>query len=176
MPPSQARNFRELITGRLPSGKGYEGSPFHRIAKGFIVQGGDVVAGDGTGCCSGLEGNRPFPDESFAIPHSRPGVLSMANSGPDTNGCQFFITFAAVPACDGKHVAFGRLVSGWAVLRRLENLEVDDSDKPFEPVLIARCGELTTEEAARFKGDIDDANGVSGPFDMAGEVSDGSLL
>ncbi len=174
--PTTVTNFRALLRGTEAAPDGsrpayrYEGSPIHRVAKGFIVQGGDVVAGDGTGSVSGLEGGELFDDESFAIPHARPGVLSMANQGANTNGCQFFLTLAAASGCDGKHVAFGRLVSGWALLRRVENLSVDEDDRPLEPVCIRACGELSAEEAARFDRASDDVNGVSGPLDMAGEA------
>ena len=175
--PRTVSNFRALLGGTPPADDGsllsysYVGSPLHRIAKGFIVQGGDVVAGDGSGCVSGLAGGEPFDDESFAIPHARPGVLSMANKGPNTNGCQFFLTFAAASDCDGKHVAFGRMVAGWALLRRIENLSVDAKDAPLEAVRISSCGELDAAEAARFhSGGGADADGVSGPLDMAGEA------
>ena len=174
--PKTTANFRALLRGTEPAPDGsrpayrYQGSPFHRVAKGFIVQGGDVVAGDGTGSVSGLEGGELFEDESFAIPHARPGVLSMANQGANTNGCQFFLTLAAVSVCDGKHVAFGRLVAGWALLRRIENLSVDKDDRPLERVIIRACGELSADEASRFDRTNEDVNGISGPLDMAGEA------
>ena len=174
--PKTTANFRALLRGTAPAPDGsrpayrYQGSPFHRVAKGFIVQGGDVVAGDGTGSVSGLEGGELFEDESFAIPHARPGVLSMANQGANTNGCQFFLTLAAVSVCDGKHVAFGRLVAGWALLRRIENLSIDKDDRPLERVIIRACGELSADEASRFDRTNEDVNGISGPLDMAGEA------
>ena len=97
----------------VPPTLSYHGSPIHRVVKGFCVQGGDVLAGDGSGGVSSVGDGGAFADESFAVPHARPGMLSMANMGePNTNGCQFFLTLAASPECDGKHVAFGRLVSG----------------------------------------------------------------
>ena len=180
--PRTVGNFRALVRGtdRAPDGSllipadnspplCYRGSPFHRIAKGFVLQGGDVVAGDGSGCVSALDDGEPFADESFAVPHARPGVLSMANAGPHTNGCQFFITLAAASACDGKHVAFGRLVGGMPLLRRIEALDVDDDARPLEPVVISGCGELTKEEAARFLPGDQGVGGVSGPMDMGGE-------
>ena len=138
----------------------YKGSPIHRIAKGHIVQGGDVVSFNGSGCVSALDEGEPFADESFAVPHRRPGILSMANSGPNTNGCQFFVTLSAVPGCDGKHTAFGRLVGGLPLLRRIEGLTVDDDDAPIEPVLITDCGEVEASEAARCFPSVASAGGA----------------
>ena len=106
-----------------------------------MVQGGDFVHGDGTGCVS-IYGSS-FEDESFALSHSGPGLLSMANSGPNTNGCQFFITCAKTEWLDGKHCVFGRVLGdSLLTLRKLENVQTGPGNKPRLIVSIKECGEL----------------------------------
>lgn len=116
-------------------------SSFHRIIKDFCVQGGDFTNNDGTGGVS-IYGAH-FADESFALKHSSAGLLSMANSGPDTNSSQFFITCAKCEFLDGKHVVFGRVIDGLLVLRKMESVATDGAaNRPQQSVLISECGEM----------------------------------
>ncbi|XP_073535580.1 peptidyl-prolyl cis-trans isomerase H isoform X3 [Phyllobates terribilis] len=111
-----------------------------RVIKDFMIQGGDFVNGDGTGLASIYRG--PFADENFKLKHSAPGLLSMANSGPGTNGCQFFITCSKCDWLDGKHVVFGKVIDGLLVMRKIENVPTGPNNKPKLPVVIAQCGEM----------------------------------
>ncbi|KAF7126457.1 hypothetical protein RHSIM_Rhsim11G0168800 [Rhododendron simsii] len=118
----------------------WNGVRFHRVVKGFMVQGGDISAGDGTGGESiyGLK----FEDENFELKHERKGMLSMANAGPNTNGSQFFITTTRTSHLDGKHVVFGKVVRGMGVVRSIEHVTTGENDCPDVDVVIADCGEI----------------------------------
>ena len=136
--PKTAKNFVELCKGSM--GFGYAKSRFHRVIPNFMLQGGDFTAGDGTGGKS-IYGEK-FADENFDLAHVGPGVLSMANAGPDTNGSQFFITTVKTSWLDGKHVVFGRLKSGEDTLRKMAAVGSAEG-KPSKSVRIAMSGQVS---------------------------------
>ncbi|XP_077532949.1 peptidyl-prolyl cis-trans isomerase H isoform X1 [Haemaphysalis longicornis] len=141
--PRTTENFRQFCTGEFKRDGvpiGYKGSTFHRVIKDFMIQGGDFVNGDGMGLTSIYGG--AFADENFKMKHDAAGLLSMANSGKDTNGCQFFITCARCEFLDGKHVVFGRILDGLLVMRKIENVPIGPNNKPKIPVIISQCGEM----------------------------------
>jgi cyclophilin family peptidyl-prolyl cis-trans isomerase len=143
--PKTAENFRALCTGEkgtAPSGQAlhFKGSTFHRIIPGFMCQGGDFTNHNGTGGLS-IYGEK-FADEAFGVKHTRPGLLSMANAGPNTNGSQFFITVSPTPHLDGKHVVFGEVLEGYEeVVKKMEETGGGDGSTK-KAVEITDCGEL----------------------------------
>eukprot|EP00954_Amorphochlora_amoebiformis_P002558 201338-Amorphochlora_amoeboformis.AAC.2 len=142
--PRTAENFRQFCTGEYQkSGTpvGYKNCIFHRVIKDFMIQGGDFMKGDGRGSMS-IYGGEPFADENFEKKHTRAGLLSMANSGPNTNGCQFFVTCNKCDWLDNKHVVFGAVIDGMITVRRIENVQTGKNNLPRLEVKIVQCGEL----------------------------------
>eukprot|EP00316_Scyphosphaera_apsteinii_P005293 CAMPEP_0119323302 /NCGR_PEP_ID=MMETSP1333-20130426/60422_1 /TAXON_ID=418940 /ORGANISM="Scyphosphaera apsteinii, Strain RCC1455" /LENGTH=263 /DNA_ID=CAMNT_0007330707 /DNA_START=154 /DNA_END=945 /DNA_ORIENTATION=+ len=148
--PKTVENFRSLCTGEMGLGKSgvplsYKGSLFHRIVPHFMIQGGDITRGDGRGGES-IFGPH-FNDEGFTIRHGSAGALAMANSGPDTNNSQFYVTLTETPWLDGKHVVFGRMVSGQEVIKRIE-ASGSSSGQPKQRMIVSAAGELRPEKSA----------------------------
>jgi len=140
--PVTVKNFLELAEGKREwthpgtraksSDKLYDGTIFHRVIPNFMIQGGDP-----TGTGMGSPGYR-FQDETKGSPHNfnKPGKLAMANSGPNTNGCQFFITVAPTPHLTGRHTIFGEVVEGQDIADKISAVKTGPGDKPHKDVVL----------------------------------------
>jgi len=130
--PTTCRNFAELANRGY-----YNGTKFHRIIKDFMIQGGDPT---GTGRGGASIYGKSFDDEIHPeLKHTGAGIISMANSGPDTNGSQFFITLGPTSHLDGRHAIFGRVHSGMVSVKRVGQVETDPQDRPVDDVRIVRA-------------------------------------
>lgn len=149
--PMACENFATLCengSGFRPPPMGTSGKPLtyrntkvHRVVPGFIFQGGDLVMGNGSGGES-IYGGKKFKDERAGLlkKHNERGLLGMGNSGKNSNSSQWYITLAAAPQCDGKHVIFGRVISGWDVIAAVENRGLAGREEPSVTISITDCG------------------------------------
>lgn len=137
--PRTAENFRVLCRGDKGGKYTYKGCVFHRIIPHFIIQSGDFNGNDGSQNES-IYGPK-FDDENFNVHHDSPGIVSMANSGRNTNGGQFFITLVRAPWLDNSHVAFGKVIEGFDIVKLIQEAG-QCNGVPKQKVVISDCGEI----------------------------------
>jgi cyclophilin family peptidyl-prolyl cis-trans isomerase len=134
--PKTCENFKVLCSNKKkPS---YHNTIFHRVIKDFMIQCGDFTNFDGSGGYS-IYGKK-FKDENFKLKHNKAGLLSMANSGPNTNGSQFFITLKKTPHLDNKHVVFGKVIQGMNIVKKIGSVKTSENDVPIIDIVISKCG------------------------------------
>jgi len=150
--PMTVLNFATLVSGHKAKGQklSYKGSHIHRVVKDFVVQMGDVLNGDGSGSISVY--GKSFNDENFILSHRSAGWVAMANSGPDTNGCQFYILLTKARWMDGKHVVFGKVIRGFDVVQAMGEVETDDRSHPKKGIKIVDCGVKQLKTSWDLKG------------------------
>ncbi|ODV58133.1 peptidylprolyl isomerase CPR6 [Ascoidea rubescens DSM 1968] len=176
--PKTAENFRALCTGETGIGKAgkplwFKGCTFHRIIKDFMIQGGDFTQGNGTGGES-IYGEK-FDDENFKLSFDKPFYLAMANSGPNTNGSQFFITTVKTPHLDNKHVIFGKLLYGKKLLKKMENLKTDSNDAPLKPCKVLDSNQILPPYNDKDNDDNENNKNVNSP-DQFGDIYEDSIF
>lgn len=166
---AQGSNGKPAPVGQSGKPMTYRQSKVHRVVPGFIAQGGDFVFGNGSGGESIFNGKK-FKDErpGLLAKHDRRGILSMGNAGKNSNSSQFFFTFNTCPQCDGKHVVFGEIISGWDVLDAMEQLGAEGGGEPTAPITITDCGIWTPHNVpgAGFWYDQPDPESYSGVSPM----------
>jgi len=130
--PKTCENFLGLINKQY-----YDGLVFHRIIKNFMIQGGDPT---GTGAGGESLWGKSFADECASqVKFDKPGLLAMANRGPNTNGSQFFITTAATPWLNMKHTIFGEVIQGYDIIKKMEGVKTGPNDRPVDAVRIIKA-------------------------------------